>query len=186
MHAFETWHAEACEPSNLVQAGGIILARIRMALIDVHLTAGACVTLQTLTVEGAFCIHTFSSMFTRITIGHGTFIHIISAGSPLVALWTGADVLPIQGVGVTQRPLVARVANARIIQVTQKTRLSFWACAGEGGHTVNAGGARSAGSKGAVINILAAVVAAPSIDTDTSIAPIVIGAGTSILTSVGL
>lgn len=157
-----------------------------MALIDVHLTAGACVTLQTLTVEGAFCVHTFSRMFTWITIGHGTFIHVIGAGGPLVALWTGADVLPVQGVGVTQCSLVAWVADACIIQVTQKTRLSFWARAGEGGHTVNASGALSAGGKGTVIDVLTAIITAPSIDTDTSITPIVIGAGASILTSVGL
>lgn len=28
MHTFETWHAQTCEASNLIQAGGIILAGV--------------------------------------------------------------------------------------------------------------------------------------------------------------
>lgn len=48
---------------------------------------------------------------------HGTLIHIFCTVSPFVALWAGADILPIQGVGITQCPLVARIADACIIQV---------------------------------------------------------------------
>lgn len=66
------------------------------------------------------------------------------------------------------------------------TCLSFWAHAREGGHTVNAGGARSAGGKGAVIYVLAAVVSTPAVNTDAAIAPITVGAGAPILTGIGL
>lgn len=66
-----------------------------MALIDVHLTTRSCITFQTLTVEGAICVHTFSCMLTRIAIGHGTLIHIFCAVSPFVALWAGANILSI-------------------------------------------------------------------------------------------
>lgn len=52
---------------------------------------------------------------------HSTLIHVFCAVSALIALWTGANVLPIQGVGITQRPLVTRVADTGIIQVTKET-----------------------------------------------------------------
>lgn len=63
-----TWHTETRESSNFIQAGGIVLARIGMALIDIHFTARSCVALQALTVERAFCVYTFPSMFTRIAV----------------------------------------------------------------------------------------------------------------------
>lgn len=63
-----TWHTETRESSNFIQAGGIVLAWIWMAFIDVHFTARSCIALQTLTVERAFCVHAFPSMFTRIAV----------------------------------------------------------------------------------------------------------------------
>lgn len=57
------------------------------------------------------------------TLTHSTLIHVFCAVSTLVALWAGANVLPIQGVGVTQRPLVTRVADTGIIQMAQETCL---------------------------------------------------------------
>lgn len=157
-----------------------------MTLVNVHLTARPCITLQTLTVEGAICIHTLSCMLTRVTVGHSTLIHIFCAVSALVALWAGANVLPIQGVGVTQRPLVTRVADTGIIQMAQETRLSLWTQAGEGGHAVNAGGPWRAGGVGTVIDVFTAVISAPAIHTHAAVASVAVGAGASVLTSVGL
>lgn len=157
-----------------------------MALIDVHLTARSCIALQTLTVESTICVHAFSCVLTRIAIGHGTFVHIFCTVSTFVARWAGANILPVQRVGVTQCPLVARVADACIIQMTQETRLSLWTHAREGGHAVNAGGARGAGGEGTIINVLTAVISAPAINTHTAVVPIAVGAGTPILTGVGL
>lgn len=157
-----------------------------MTLVDVHLTARPCVALQTLTVEGAICIHTLSCMLTGVTVGHGTLIDVFCAVSALVALWAGANVLPIQGVGVTQRPLVTRVADTGIVQVTQETCLSLRTKAGEGGHTVNAGGPWRAGGEGTVIDVLAAVIPTPAVHTHAAIASVAVGASASILTSIGL
>lgn len=66
------------------------------------------------------------------------------------------------------------------------TRLSLWTQAGEGGHAVNAGGPWRAGGVGTVIDVFAAVISAPAIHTHTAVASIAVGAGASILTSVGL
>lgn len=63
-----TWHTETRESPDFIQASGIILAWIWMTFIDVHFTARSCVALQTFTVERAFCVYTFPSMFTWIAI----------------------------------------------------------------------------------------------------------------------
>lgn len=157
-----------------------------MALIDVHLTARARVALQTLTVERTLCVDAFPGVFTRIAVCHCTFIHILSAVCSLMALRTGADVVSIHRVGVTQSTFLARIAHTGIIQVAQKTCLSLWTNAGERSHSVDAGGAVGTGGSEAVIDVLAAVVPAPAIDTHTGIAPIVVGAGAPILAGIGL
>lgn len=61
-----TWHTDAVEAPNLVQAGGIIMARIRHAFIDVHLTTGSFIPLQTLTLERAFSVDAATTVFTWI------------------------------------------------------------------------------------------------------------------------
>lgn len=137
-----------------------------------------------------FSLNALSSADTRgeesCELTHGALIHVFCAVGPFVALWAGANILAVQGVGVTQRPLVARIADACIIQMTQETCLSFWAHAGEGSHPVNAGGARRAGGEGAVVDVLAAVVSTPAVDTHAAVAPVAVGAGASILTGIGL
>lgn len=69
MHTFETRHAQAGEATYLIQAGGIVLAGVRVTFVDVHLAARPRVALQTLTVEGAICVHTLSCMLARIAVG---------------------------------------------------------------------------------------------------------------------
>lgn len=61
-----TWHTDAVEAANLVQAGGVIMARIRHALIDVHLTTGSFIPLQALTLERAFSVDTATAVLTWI------------------------------------------------------------------------------------------------------------------------
>lgn len=61
-----TWHANAMEDPDLVQAGGIVLAWIRGTLIHIDFTTWARVTLLTLALEGALCIEAFASMLTRV------------------------------------------------------------------------------------------------------------------------
>lgn len=61
-----TWHADAGELSNAVQASGVILAGHREAFVDVNLTSRACIPSTALTLEGALCVHTFSKMLARI------------------------------------------------------------------------------------------------------------------------
>lgn len=66
VNALVTWHADTLEFTNLIQAGGVVLARIREAFIDVYLTAGTRIPLETLALEGPLGVDAFPSMLTRI------------------------------------------------------------------------------------------------------------------------
>lgn len=83
-----TWHTETRESSDFIQAGGIILAWVGMAFVDVHFTARSCVALQTLTVERTFCVYAFPTMFTWIAVCCKKNTHIwvskplLAAGKP--------------------------------------------------------------------------------------------------------
>ena len=71
-----TWHADAGVFSNLVQAGGIILAGIGQALVDVLLAARPHVSLEAVTGERALCVHTQAVVLARVRTwgggGHNT------------------------------------------------------------------------------------------------------------------
>lgn len=65
-----TWHADACELPDAVQAGGVVLAGHGQALVDVDLTARPGVSSATLTLEGALCVHTLPKVLTGVgTLG---------------------------------------------------------------------------------------------------------------------
>lgn len=66
------------------------------------------------------------------------------------------------------------------------TCLSLWTNAGERSHPVDAGGAVGTGGSEAVVDVLAAVVATPAVDTDAGVAPVVVGAGAPVLAGIGL
>lgn len=54
-----TGHADALELPDLIQAGGVVLAGVGEALVDVYLAARARVALQTLALEGPLGVDAF-------------------------------------------------------------------------------------------------------------------------------
>lgn len=72
------------------------------------------------------------------------------------------------------------------VGVRSLTCLARGAMADEGGHSVLTGGARTAGSRGAVVNVLRAVQAAPTVDTYAVVAARDVVARAAILAGVGL
>ena len=66
------------------------------------------------------------------------------------------------------------------------TRLSNWALAEEGCHTVVAGGTIEANSYGAVVNVLAAVISGPTINADAGMTTNGVEASTPIMAGVWL
>lgn len=66
MTALNTWHADAGELSNAVQASGVILAGHGQAFVYVNFTSWSGISPTTLTLKGALCVHTFSKMLTWV------------------------------------------------------------------------------------------------------------------------
>ena len=54
------------ESTNLVEAGGIVLAWVRLALVHIHFTAWPFVAFETLALERTFGVQTPAAMLTRI------------------------------------------------------------------------------------------------------------------------
>lgn len=46
-----TWHTNAMKTTNLVKARGIVLARVRLALVYVHFTSWSLIALEALALE---------------------------------------------------------------------------------------------------------------------------------------
>lgn len=66
------------------------------------------------------------------------------------------------------------------------TRLSKWTLAEEGRDTVMAGGTVEANSNGTIINVLAAVISSPTINTNTGVTANGVEASTPIMAGVWL
>lgn len=62
-----TWHADASELSDAVEASGIVLAGHGQTFIDVNFTTWASVTPTTLALKGALRVDTFPKMLTWIS-----------------------------------------------------------------------------------------------------------------------
>lgn len=61
-----TWHADAGELSDAVQAGGVILARHGQTLVDVDLAPRAGVAAAALALEGALGVHALSKVLAGV------------------------------------------------------------------------------------------------------------------------
>lgn len=66
------------------------------------------------------------------------------------------------------------------------TGLAHWAFAEEGGNAVVAGGTVEADGRGAVVDVLAAVVAGPAVDADAGVAADGVEARAAVVAGVGL
>lgn len=179
-----SWHTDAVKPSNLVQTCGVVVAWIRHAFVDIHLTARSFIPLETLTLERTFGVEAAPAMFTRVGT-QGAFINVKVAGRSCVTRGACADCLAIDRVCVTVGAFLTRIADAGVIEVAQQTCASVWTLAKEGGYTVVTGGAMVTSCTGAVIDVLAAVIARPAIDANTVVAAVGVVASPTILTCVG-
>ena len=61
-----TWHADAVEVSDLVQAGGLVQTRVGLALVDVQLAARPHVAQLALTLERALGVQTLPGVLARV------------------------------------------------------------------------------------------------------------------------
>lgn len=93
--------------------------------------------------------------------------------------------IPTDRVGVTVRSLLAWVGDAGIIQLAEQPCAAIRTFTEKRGHAVITSGAVGAGSTGAVINVLTAVVSSPAVDTDTLVTAISIVTCAAVLARIG-
>lgn len=128
-------------------------------------------------------IHTDAIVFTRRALI--TFIDILGTIDSLVASGTRAGVGSIDGTGVTDGIRMAGIRGARIVQMTQQTRLACRAAAIEATDTIDTGGSVKAGSLHTIIDILATVAARPTVHTDATVTAVSVRTGRSVLADRG-
>lgn len=178
-------HADTGELSDAVEAGGVILAGHGQTLVDVNLTARAGVATATLALERSLCIHTLSKVLAWVGTD-GTLIHVLVTRSTDKAGRACADGTAVQRVGVAHGTFVAGVTDAGIIQVAQQTSFAHWTLAEERRHTVMTCSSIKAHGSGAVVDVLAAVVAGPSVHAHTRVAAIGVEARATVVAGVRL
>lgn len=93
--------------------------------------------------------------------------------------------IPTDRVGITVRSLLTWVADAGIVQLAEQACAAMRAFTEKRGHTVMTSGAVGAGSTGAVINVLTAVVSSPAIDTDALVTAIGVVTCATVLARIG-
>lgn len=113
-------------------------------------------------------------------------VHILVTRASSEAGRTGADGPATHRVGVTDSILVAGVADTRIIQMTQESRLAHRAGAVERCHPVMAGGPVKAHGRSAVVNVLTAALTRPAVDTHAAVATQKVETGAPIVAGIGL
>lgn len=111
-------------------------------------------------------------------------VDILIARRPHVARRTGADGLSIHWVGITVGTLIARATDAGVIEVAEEPCSSMRALAVERCHSVMTGGPTVAGGVGAIVNVLTAVLASPTIHAHAVVSSMVIVACAPILAGI--
>lgn len=185
MSSLKSRHADTGVVPDPVQTGAVVLAGVGGALVDVLLTAGAGVPPKTVTGEGAVGVHALAAVLTGVC-ADAALVSVDVAGAAGVSSGTVTVEHAADGVCVTVRAFATRITDTSIVSVAQQTGLPVRAEADEGGHAVDAGGARAAGGGGAVVDVLGAVGTAPAVHTDTDVAARVVTARPAVLTGVGL
>lgn len=121
-----TWHADTSESAAFVQASAVVLARIRVAFVDVDLASGAGESARAIAPERAGSVDAEAVVLARRT--GLAFVDVFRTVDTFVAVRTRAHVGTIDGTCVTDGASVARIGSARIVQMAQQT--SFTCCRG--------------------------------------------------------
>jgi hypothetical protein len=117
--ALLTGHADASEGARVVQAGAVVLTRMRLALIHVRLAARSREALRAVAGKRARRVDAHAVVLTWGPLL--TLVDVLAAVHPLVAARTRASVRSVDGTSVTNSIGMARVRRAGVVQVTQES-----------------------------------------------------------------
>ena len=114
-----TWHANASESAALVQTGAVVLARIRVAFVDVDLAARSGESARAVALERSGRVDAQSVVFAR-RAGFA-FVDVFRAVDSFEAVGTRTQVGAVDGTRFATGAGVARIRCAGVVQMTQQT-----------------------------------------------------------------
>lgn len=175
-----TWHADASKSARIVETTSLILARMRFALVDVRLTTRSSEALTTVASKRAGNVDAKTIMLTRRALE--ALVDVLRAVWSLVALRARTGERAVDGIRFTDGILMAWIRDTRVIQMAQQTSLSRRTLTAEAADAIDASRSTKTRSVDAVIDILRAVVARPSIYANASETSVGISACCAVLT----
>jgi len=173
-----TWHANASESAALVQTGAVVLARIRVAFVDVDLAARSGESARAVALERSGSVDAQSVVFAR-RAGFA-FVDVFRAVHSFEAVGTRTQVGAVDGTRFATGTGVARIRGASVVQMTQQTSFAWGTLAVEAADTIVTGGAIEASGTGAVINVLRTISSGPSVDANARISAVRVDASGSV------
>lgn len=179
----ETWQASAREGTDAILTGASIQARIRCAVIDIHLTIDASVARAAGTSIAAKCVGASAPVSTWVLV---TFINVNVALLPLPAWCTTADKLFIIRSVVTDTIVLTWVREARSQDIlTVPSGVRQVTPASVTGNAINTGALVEAGAGSTVVYIGLAVSPLEAFFAFATIAIDIICAGAKMLAWIG-
>jgi len=167
METRESGHANAAKSATFVDARPLVLARVRFALIDVHLAATSLEPGQAVASVRARHVNAGPAVFTRRALI--AFVDVNVTFGTNVAARATASVTTVDHARFTDGSRVARIGITSIVQVTKEASLVRRTFANVASHPVVACIAVETGLNSAVIHIDLAIVTLESVDTDAGV-----------------
>lgn len=178
-----TWHADATECTAFVQTSAVILAGIRIALVDVDLAPGSGESARAVAFERTWRVDAEPVVLARRT--RLTLIDIVGTVDSLEPFGTRAHVRSVDGTRVANSTGVTRIRGASVVQMAQQPRFPGCALTEETAHAVVARRTVEASRSGTVVDVLRTVGTGPSVDADARVAAVCVGARGAVLANAG-
>lgn len=135
-----TWHADAAESAWIIETTSLVLARMRLALVDVRLAARTGEALTAVAGERAGNVDADTVVFAGRSLK--AFVNVLGAVCSFVSLRARAREGAVDGIRFTDGVLMAGIRDARVIQMAQQTSLSRWTQAAKATDAIDASRAR--------------------------------------------
>lgn len=167
MSSGETGHTNTTEGARIIEATALVLTRMRFAFVNVGLATWPSKTLRTIAHKRTGRIDTDTIMLAGRSLI--AFVDVLRTINTFITGGTRTSIGAINRTCITDGIGMARIRGAGIIQVTEKTRFTGCTAAIERTDAIYASGTIQTGCCGTVVDILTAIRAIPTIDTDARI-----------------
>lgn len=175
------WHAKTSEAPS-IDASSLVLARIRLAFVDVLLAPTTLETVGTVAPVRTGSVDTNAIVFARRAFV--ALVDVLVAFRTHKTTWASTSVRPVDYTRVTYGSCIARIGCTGVVEVTQQSRFVGRAFAIIRGHSVVTNASIQTRLWGTVVHVNFAVVPLVAVDTDAIVAALVVGTSGSVFANV--